>query len=216
MQTLRVGRPAATSRSTSAPSSIRCSSTASTEIVGQGQGEEGGTLLAGLLRAARAGNWFAPSDPVHRRRAVVHRIAEVEIFGPVAGRDDLPHAGRGGADRQSHALWPCRQPVVGEQETWRSTAAARMKAGVVWDQLHRSLRCGCGLRRLTASRASRREGGREGTSEMLRAPGSEAIESRWRPPARSSSAAPAAASAVTGIDLHGRSSTRSGGKQARP
>ena len=86
-------------------------------------------------------------------------LAQEEVFGPGARRDDLPHHGRGGRARQQHALRACGFRVEREHQPRRPRrAAAQGRRGL--DQRHQHVRCLERLRRLSRERLRPR--GRQG------------------------------------------------------
>ena len=134
------------------------------ELVRAGRGE--GARLWQPVVELPDGGLFLSADALHRRGAAA-TIAQVEIFGPGRGADDVPHA------RRKRSSWPttpatASRPASGPRTStsrWTSRRKAQGRLGL--DQLHQRVRRGRRVRRVSRERV-RAGGGQEGLWEYVK------------------------------------------------
>ena len=110
---------------------------------------EGLDVVAGGPFAAES-RLLLPADPRRRGRAGVDPGARGDLRSG-AGRDDLPHAGRGGRARQQHPLRPRRLRLDRERQS-RARSRRPNQGGRRLDQFDQHVRRRLGLRRLSRKR----------------------------------------------------------------
>ena len=136
-----------TSRPTSARSSPRFSSSASSGWCAR---RRRGARPSGGRRSRCRTRLLLSADAGHRRRAGLDPGAGGDLR-PGAGRDDLPHARRGGGARQQHALRPRGVGLDGEHQP-RARRRRPHQGGRRLDQLDQPVRRRVRLRRLSRER----------------------------------------------------------------
>ena len=149
-------------------SSRRCSSSASQRWCKQGVAE-GAVGLSARAATARQGGCFYPPTLVTDVQPAVDRGAGGDLRAG-AGRDDLPHAGRGGR-RSPTTRATASPPASGARpSTSRSTSRRKLKAGVVWINSTNLFDAAAGFGGYRESGFGR-EGGREGMLRISEAQG---------------------------------------------
>jgi aldehyde dehydrogenase (NAD+) len=118
------------------------------ELVAKGEAE-GATLFQVNKGLPNRGCFYPPS--LFTNVAPASTIAEVEIFGPVLAAHDLPHARRGGGDRQQQPFRPRGLGMVGKRQCHpRHSGQAEGRRGL--DQLDQHVRRRRRIRRLSRKR----------------------------------------------------------------
>ena len=128
----------------------RRAGSARTHQAAHARGREGRARVLSRRRFAARSRLLLSADAGHRRRAGVDPRARGNLRSG-AGRDDLPHAGRGGRARQQHPLWPRRFGLDRERQS-RARGRGAHQGRRRLDQFDQPVRRRRGLRRLSRER----------------------------------------------------------------